>query len=50
MVRTDTRMFKSHSTHTTSITKADVTVAPVRDIMKQGQWSNKSTIQKFYKK
>ena len=43
-------MFKGHSTRTASATKADVTGVPVCDIMKEGQWSNKSTFQKFYKK
>ena len=46
----DARMFKGHSTRTASSTKSDVTGVSVCDIIKQGQRSNKSTFQKFYKK
>ena len=46
----DTMMFKDHSTLVASITNVDVTVVSVCEIMKQEQWSNKSTFQKFYKK
>ena len=46
----DTKIFKGYSTSAASTTKADVTGISVCDIMKQGQWSNKSRFQKFYKK
>lgn len=47
----DTMMFKDHSTLVASITNVDVTVVSVVcETMKQEQWSNKSTFQKFTKK
>ena len=47
---TDTRMFKSNLARAASTTKFDVTGVSVCDIMKQGQWYNKSTFQSFYTK
>ena len=46
----DIRMSEGHSTRAASTTNADVTGVSLCDIIKQGQWSNKSTFQKFYKK
>ena len=50
MAGINTKIFKDHSTSAALTTKADVTGISVCDIMKQGQWSNKSRFQKFYKK
>ena len=50
MAGINTKIFKDHSTSAALTTKADVTGISVCDIMKQGEWSNKSRFQKFYKK
>ena len=42
--------FKAHSTRSASISKPDLSGAPIEEILKQGCWSNKSTWKKFYNK
>ena len=46
----DISTFKAHSTRSASTSKADLSGAPIEEILKRGCWSNKSTWQKFYNK
>ena len=46
----DTSIFKANSTRSVSTSKADLSGAPIEEILKRGCWSNKSTWQKFYEK
>ena len=47
----DISTFKTHSTRSASTSKADLSGAPIEEILKRGVgWSNKSTWQKFYNK
>ena len=39
----DRSTFKAHSTRSASTSKADLSGAPLEEILKQGCWSNKST-------
>ena len=43
----DISTFKAHSTRSASTSKADLSGAPIEEILKQGCWSNKSTWQTF---
>ena len=42
--------FKAHSTRSASTSKADLSGAPIQEILKQGCWSIKSTWKKFHNK
>ena len=42
--------FKAHSTRAVSTSKAELSDAPIEEILKLGSWSNKSTWQKFNNK
>ena len=46
----DTGTFKTHSTRSVSTSKAGLQVALIKNILKRGCWSNKSTWQKFHNK
>ena len=46
----DTDTFTAHSTRSASTSKAGLQGASIKDILKQGPWSNKSTWQRFYNK
>ena len=41
-------IFKGHSTHSTSISKAGLEGLSVTDILGRGSWTNASTWQRFY--
>ena len=44
----DDDVFKRHSTHSASTSKACLSGISVDDILSPGSWSNESTWQKFY--
>ena len=44
----DIGIFKAHSTRSASASKADLSGAPIEEILKRRCWSDKSTRQKFY--
>ena len=46
----DTNLFTAHSTRAASTSKAKVKGLSLEDILKRGNWSNKSTWQKHYHK
>ena len=46
----DISTFKAYSTRSASTSKADLSGAPINEILIRGSWSNKSTWQKFYNK
>ena len=46
----DISTVKAHSTRSASTSKADLSGAPIEEILKQDCWSNKSTWQQFYNK
>ena len=46
----NTEVFKAHSTRAASSSKSEVTGISLTDIIKQGQWSQSSTFQRFYRK
>ena len=50
MAGINTEVFKAHSTQSASSSKAEVTGVSLTDIIKQGNWSQASTFQRFYKK
>ena len=46
----DINIFKAHSTRSASTSKAERLGLRVEEIMKQGNWSTKSTFENFYRK
>ena len=46
----DTLTYKAHSTRGASGSKAKAVGLSIEDIMKQGNWSNSTTFEKFYHK
>ena len=44
----DTKIFKGHSTRSTSTAKAGLAGLSVTDILERGSWTNASTWQRFY--
>jgi len=46
----DTSLYKAHSCRSASTSKAKVLGLSLKDILKRGQWSGKSTWQKYYNK
>ena len=46
----DADVFKGHSTHSVSTSKACLSGIFVDDMLSRGSWSNESTWQKFYHK
>ena len=46
----DTRIFTGHSTRTASASKAKQVGLSLLEILKRGQWTNKTTFETFYKK
>ena len=44
----DTKIFKGHSTHSASTSKAGLAGLSVTDILERGSWTNASTWQRFY--
>ena len=50
MAGINTEVFKAHSTRAASSSKAEVTGVSLTDIIKQGNWSQASTFQRFYRK
>ena len=46
----DTKLFQAHSVRAASTSKAKTCGLSVGDILSRGNWSNKSTWQRFYHK
>ena len=46
----DIMTFKAHSTRAASTSKAEALGLSIEDIITQGNWSNRSTFERFYKK
>ena len=44
----DTKIFKGHSTHSASTSKAGLAGFSVTDILEGGSWTNAPTWQRFY--
>ena len=50
MTDINTEVFKAHSTRAVPSSKAKVTGVSLTDTIKQGNWSQASTLQRFYRK
>ena len=50
MAGINTEVFKAHSTQSASSSKVEVTGVSLKDIIKQGHWSQAATFQRFYRK
>ena len=50
MAGIDISVYKAHSTRVASVSKADVMGLSIEDIVNQGNWSNSSTFERFYRK
>ena len=47
---TDTSIFSGHSSRTATASKAKQVVLSLSEILKRGQWTNKSIFETFYNK
>ena len=46
----DTSVFKGHSSHSASLSEANLAGASISDILSMGSWSNEIVWQKYYDK